>query len=244
MADWLRPVFARTKTPFPSALNVDRPTTSAVQDATEMDEPSMQRLKPSSRVSSFNLLRSSTSPIPYGGESFLTFRGLCDPETIYHKPSSDQMAETVKVVMMNQSSVAPIPVQYNSAILHVLEAYQEMRLELNKNKDVIAELKESHGKDIKDFEALAKEWEGKERDYKAELKNLEVLLSRTDGGLEKVSLARTKSTVHGYVKTSDSIRSMITTIKERNTGSDSRDSGETFVLDLGHALTQDRLARD
>jgi len=37
----------------------------------------------------------------------------------------------------------------------------------------------------------------KERDYKTEMKKLEVLLSRTEGGMEKVTLARSKSAVHG-----------------------------------------------
>jgi hypothetical protein len=100
------------------------------------------------------------------------------------------MAETLKVVMMNQSSVDPVPIAYNSCILHVLEAYQNLRMDLSKREDYIEDLKLSHAKDIKDFEALATQWEMKERDYKTELKKLEVLLSRTEGGLEKVTLAR------------------------------------------------------
>jgi chromosome segregation ATPase len=152
---------------------------------------------------------------------FFNFR---NPESVY-KPSRDQMAEMVKVVMMNQDTIAPIPVQFNSAILHVLEAYQELREELSKNEAAIEELKQSHAKDINDFEALAKHWENKEKDYKTELKNLEVLLSRTEGGMEKVTLARTKSTVHGSVKASESIGSMISTIKERNAARHSRNRG-------------------
>jgi hypothetical protein len=75
-------------------------------------------------------------------------------------------------------------VEYNACILHVLEAYQDLREQLNSQQDVIEELKRGHTKDIKEFEALANRWEIKERDYKAELKKLEVLLAKTDGGME------------------------------------------------------------
>lgn len=135
------------------------------------------------------------------------------------------MAEMVKVVMMNQSSIAPIPVQYNSAILHVLEAYQELREELGKQETVIRELKESHAKDIKDFEELTQTWERRESNYKTELKQLEVQLSKMPDGMEKVSLARTKSTVHGTVKASDTIGRAVATIKEKNSGQIPRHRG-------------------
>jgi hypothetical protein len=78
------------------------------------------------------------------------------------------MAETLKVVMMNQSSVDPVPVVYNSCILHVLEAYQDLRAELTKKEDFIEELKLSHMRDITDFEALATQWQMREQDYKTE----------------------------------------------------------------------------
>ena len=219
MADWLRPVFARTRTPVPSALLADR-SSSAIGESIEDEVELAPRLRPSSRVSSYIGLRPST-PIIQAPDIFFNVR---NPESVY-KPSRDQMAEMVKVVMMNQDMFAPIPVQFNSAILHVLEAYQELREELNKKEAAIEELKQSHANDIKDFEVLFKQWESRERDYKTELKNLEVLLSRTEGGMEKVTLARTKSTIHGSVKASESIGSMISIIKERNAARHSRNRG-------------------
>ncbi len=135
------------------------------------------------------------------------------------------MAEMLKVVMMNQSSVTPVPVEYNSCILHVLEAYQEQRLELRNRDNTIGELKETHSKDIRDFEMLASQWELKEHGYKTEMKKLEVLLSQTEGGLEKVTLARSKSMVHGSKKVADSIGRDIGTIKARNFAHNSRESG-------------------
>lgn len=134
------------------------------------------------------------------------------------------MAEMVKVVMMTQSSFDPIPIQYNSAILNVLEDYYDLYMEREEKDRAIEELKESHLRDIKDFENLIGEWEENEKNYKVEMKKLEVLLSRTEGGLEKVALARTKSTVHGYVKNSETIAKRVATIKERHSSTDRRRS--------------------
>jgi hypothetical protein len=187
MADWLRPVFARTKTPLPASS--DRQSSFSADDNNSEDgkDGNMSRLRPTSRVSSYIGVRSSTPSIPQAVDIFPSIR---DPESVYYNPSVDHMAETLKVVMMNQSSVDPVPIAYNSCILHVLEAYQNLRMDLSKREYYIEDLKLGHTKDIKDFEALATRWEMKERDYKTELKKLEVLLSRTEGGLEKVTLVR------------------------------------------------------
>lgn len=65
------------------------------------------------------------------------------------------MAEMLKVVMMNQDSIASVPVEYNSCIMHVLEAYQNLRLELRTSKETIEDLRQSHTRDVEDFEAVA-----------------------------------------------------------------------------------------
>lgn len=132
------------------------------------------------------------------------------------------MVEMLKVVMMTQSSATAVPVEYNSCILHVLEAYQELRMELRRREETIEELKHSHTKDIKDFETLATQWEMKEQNFKTEMKKLEVILSKTEGGMEKVSLARSKSTVHGSQRVGESIKRDIGTIKARHAARSSR----------------------
>lgn len=193
MTDWLRPVFARAKGPVQSVSN-DRPSNFSIDDSNEGEEGNLGRLRPTSRVSSYIGLRPNTPPILQRPDTFFGFR---NPESVYHEPSGDQMVEMLKVVMMNRSSTAPVPVEYNSCILQVLEAYYELRMELTRKEETIEELKQNHTRDVKDFEVLATRWDMKEKDYKSELKKLEVLLSRTEGGLEKVSLARSKSAVHG-----------------------------------------------
>lgn len=113
-----------------------------------------------------------------------------------------------------------------------------MRVELQRTEETIEELKHTHTKDIKDFETLATQWEVKEQNYKSEMKKLEVLLSKTDGGLEKVSLARSKSTVHGAQRVGESIKRDIGTIKARHAA---RSSRGWFLLALEqHCLTRNR----
>jgi uncharacterized protein involved in exopolysaccharide biosynthesis len=101
-----------------------------------------------------------------------------------------------------------------------LEAYQDLRQQLNQKEETVEELKEelkqSHTRDIKEFENLATQWEEKEKDYKSEIKRLEVLLSKTKDGMEKVSLARSKSRVHGSRGAAESITRGIDNIKARH----------------------------
>lgn len=177
-------------------------------------------MRPSSRVSSYIGFRPGTPPthdvFQKGGAGGSFENAARDPEILYHKPSGDQMAETLKVIMMTRNNFSPVPVEYNSCILHVLEAYQDLREQVNAKQEIIDELKQSHTKDIKDFEQLATRWEKKEQDYKTELKKLEVLLSKTEGGMESVVMARSNSRIHGSKRASDEIGRGISTIKERH----------------------------
>jgi hypothetical protein len=110
-----------------------------------------------------------------------------------------------------------------------LEAYQDLRQELHKKEHTIEglkeELEESHINDIEEFWDLATQWEEKEKDYMSEIKRLEVLLSQTKDGMEKVSLARSKSRVHGSKRAAESIARGIDTIKARHAARNSRYGG-------------------
>ena len=188
MADWLRPVFQRSRSTIPSAPSHDR-----TDDDGPDVEDNVQR-RSASRVSSYLNLRSATaSPAPVPEPSFLNFRKP-DPNQVY-EPSADAMAETLKVIMMTRSSLDPVPVEYNAIILRVLEAYHDLRQELKLKEETIDELREGHKKTIAEFEGLTSQWEEKEQDYKIDIRNLEILLSRTDGGMENVMLTRTNSAI-------------------------------------------------
>lgn len=225
-----RPVF-RVKTPVigsPSLPQPNRQSSFSEHDTNDSEEGSNCRIRPASRVSSYMGLplgfRPATPPIP-APEAFPILR---NPENVYYKPSGDQLVEMLKVVMMNQSTMDPVPVQYNSTILHVLEAYHDLRMQLIATAEAVDVLKQSHTKDIKDFEELAAAWQQRESEYKAEVKNLEVLLSRTEGGMETVAMVRSHSAIHGAEKASDTISRGIGTIKARNAVSSSYDAG-TFA---------------
>lgn len=232
---WARPVFTRAKTPTPATPVIgslpDAQSSAASTNSKDDPEeviPTSTKLRSTPRMSSYIGFRPESprvsSPIISVPDPFPNFH---NPENVYHKPSADQQAELLKIQMMNQSNFDPIPVEFNSIVLHVLEAYQDLRTQLNAKDEVIEELKESNRKDIREFEDMAARWDQKESDYKAEVKSLEVILSKTEGGLESVTMARTMSVVHGTERASVSIKRGIGTIKERNSARNSQDAGKS-----------------
>ncbi|TAQ83622.1 hypothetical protein B7494_g8056 [Chlorociboria aeruginascens] len=190
MDQWLRPVFKRT----PVLASPSATTQPSIDDSQEGDE-AMPRYQ-ASRVSSMP-------------DAFVNMAR--NPENLYHKPSVDQMAETLKVVMMNRPTLDPIPVEYNSSILHVLEAYQDLREQLNTKEQDMEAVRQSQTQTILDFEGLASQWETKEREYSAEIKKLE---GPTEGGMESVTLARSCSSIHGSRKASETLRKGIGKIRQ------------------------------
>jgi hypothetical protein len=65
------------------------------------------------------------------------------------------MAESLKVVMMTRNLMNPVPVEYNTCILHVLEAYHDLQEQLDARDREIEELKLGYTRDVRDFENLA-----------------------------------------------------------------------------------------
>jgi hypothetical protein len=57
-------------------------------------------------------------------------------------------------------------------------------------------------------------WRLKEKDYQKDLKSLEILLSKKEGGMEDVSLARTQSIVHGSQRAADIFEDGLDKIKK------------------------------
>ena len=104
---------------------------------------------------------------------------------------------------------------------------------------MIEDLKHDHARDVRDFETLATKWAAKERDYKSEMKKLEVLLSNTEDGMEKVSLARSKSSVHGSRRAAEIIGRGISAIKARNETRNSKGKGQ-FPTPLSFPTTAKR----
>jgi hypothetical protein len=187
MADisaWLRG-FQQSR---PSHSPAKVPEHANLGDSTQTTKE-MARLRPGTRGSSFNLNASSfQDPISHAR----------DLDSVWHNPNPDQLAETLKVVMMTQGCCQPVPVHYNACILHVLEAYHDKRLELASKTRQLEDAQTRVASVTKELQEKTIEWEKKEDNYKTELKNLEIMLAAGERGLELVTLARSKSALrHG-----------------------------------------------
>ncbi|KAI1462504.1 hypothetical protein F4805DRAFT_474421 [Annulohypoxylon moriforme] len=115
-------------------------------------------------------------------------------DKIWYKPSLNQMVEGLQVAIMGL--LQPIPIEYNSYILHLIEGFVDAQERIHKVDIARAEAKYSLEHHLENFKAVADEWLEREHQYKTEIKRLEVLLSRTSrDGLEAVALARTNSVI-------------------------------------------------
>ncbi|KAI2643255.1 hypothetical protein GGS21DRAFT_485770 [Xylaria nigripes] len=109
----------------------------------------------------------------------------------FHFPmkSLDQMVETIQVHLMTHGVLQPIPIKYNSYVLHLVEGFANAQENIRKAESAFDEFKEIVEQKFK----LGLE---RESQYRAEIKRLEVLLSRTSqDGLGAVTMARTNSVV-------------------------------------------------
>lgn len=200
------------------AASSDKPLN--ISDDGNEDEPQMSgRPRPVSRVSSYMGMPTVEAPT-LAPEDFPRLR---NPENVYYKPDCDHMAETLKVIMMTQDSLDHVPIIYNSHILHLLESFQDGQEQLVRKQHIIEEVKEAHARDLHEFGLLADLWEAKEKDYKAEVKRLELMLSKTEGGMETVVLARSKSKIHGSKRFSETLGRGFGTIKIRHATREQKD---------------------
>lgn len=191
MADlsWLR-FGQRSRTPgIPKS-----PTTS---ERASVHEPEEHRRHMPSRVSSYLSLNSRFSfspepPTPITSQSIL----VKYQDKVWHNPNLVQMVEALQVMMMTRGVSNPIPAEYNSYVLHLIEAFHGTHEKLEKASSACEEAMQARSLAVEDFRMVADEWERRETQYKAEVKRLEVLLARTSrDGLETVTLARTGSVV-------------------------------------------------
>ncbi|OBT87841.1 hypothetical protein VE02_02108 [Pseudogymnoascus sp. 03VT05] len=110
-----------------------------------------------------------------------------------HNPTADQLAETLKVIMMTNGTREPIPAEHNSCIMQVLEGYNIKRLELQANIKELEEARKEKEETAAELWQKTLEWKEEESRYKTELKKLEVILAKTPRGMELVAMARSQS---------------------------------------------------
>lgn len=81
-------------------------------------------------------------------------------------------------------------------VLSLIEAFAKGKRAVRRLDAEVAGAHDAHERTLTDFRALADEWIERERQYKAEIKRLEVVLSRTSReGVAAVTLARANSIV-------------------------------------------------
>ncbi|KAI1468951.1 uncharacterized protein F4812DRAFT_470697 [Daldinia caldariorum] len=136
---------------------------------------------------------SSLEPLTASIDASLFVR---EQDKIWYNPSLDQMVEALQVVLMTQGTLRPIPIKYNPYILHLIEGFANVQERIQTVDSAYVEARHSLEHHLEHFKSVADEWLEREGQYKAEIKRLEVLLSRTSSdGLEAVALARTNSVV-------------------------------------------------
>ncbi|KAK1835955.1 hypothetical protein QBC39DRAFT_230555, partial [Podospora conica] len=116
---------------------------------------------------------------------------------LWHNPSLIQMGETLHAAMMSAGDpLAPIPIEYNSYIFRLLEAYRYHYLEIQHSRKREAEIASLREKDLEDFREEVKGWIRREKKYKDQIKCLELRLAKeSKDGVAAVMLSRTESVV-------------------------------------------------
>ena len=164
------------------------------------DTPRPSRVGPR-RVSSYLGLAnraSSFSPEPLASLTGVNQAALLvrERDKVWYNPNVDQMVEALQVGIMERGSLAPIPVDHNAYVIALIEAFARGQHKLKAAEAEHLEAHEAHCRDEAGFHKVAAEWLHREAQYKAEVKRLEVLLSRASRqGLEAVTLARANSVV-------------------------------------------------
>ncbi len=118
-------------------------------------------------------------------------------DRVWHNPSLIQMIESLQVAMMSaESSLTPIPVQYNSHVLHLIEGFSKQQQKLEDARIDVEEVVAARERDLQQFSAMSEEWIEREKQYKAEILRLEKLLARHSAdGMQTVALARSDTLV-------------------------------------------------
>ncbi|KAI0532955.1 hypothetical protein GGR58DRAFT_139744 [Xylaria digitata] len=180
---WLK-LGPRARTP-----SIPLSTNSLEGKVSHDSQPGDPRRPASSRMSSHDTEPSPTSD----GAAHLLVRSQ---DQVWYNPSLDQMVEALQVLLMTHGVLHPIPIQYNSYVLHLVEGFAAAQESIHKAETAYQELKQSLEHNFEQFRLVADDWLERESQYRAEVKRLEVLLSKSSqSGLEAVALARTNSIV-------------------------------------------------
>ncbi|CCF43437.1 hypothetical protein CH063_03071 [Colletotrichum higginsianum] len=106
------------------------------------------------------------------------------------------MVDALHYIMMTKSVLDPVPREYNSYILHLLEGYWSVQVQLKKTEQTLKEELETSQRSIDEFTKMSDEWQEKEAAFRAEIKRMELVLAKVaPEGVGAVVLARSESVV-------------------------------------------------
>ncbi|KXH30338.1 hypothetical protein CSAL01_00536 [Colletotrichum salicis] len=237
MADflWSKPLPPRRRR---SELNLSNLPPDDEESAVHLGVPSIRsrQWRPIPRIASLDVLsaaRLGTSNCPSirsDGSQSSSHRlspSPADPteptETVWYQErdeteralSLEQMINALHYTMMTKNVLDPVPREYNSYILHLLEGYWDLQERLKKTEQELAEEKETKLKSLEEFTKMSEEWEVKEADFRAEIKRMElVLVDVAPAGVGAVVLARSGSLVDRSARSSRLFKARIEKAKE------------------------------
>ncbi|KAI9851305.1 MAG: hypothetical protein M1838_004041 [Thelocarpon superellum] len=125
---------------------------------------------------------------------------VLSPEPMYnfkddvYNPDVDQMVNTLQTALMTRPGKGLGP-EYYSFLCHVLEAHRAMRGQIERLESQVKEALNKRIVDHEDFDRTAMLWSVEREKYRAEVKRLEILLSKGSEGMEAVMLARAGSLI-------------------------------------------------
>ncbi|KAI4598983.1 hypothetical protein KJ359_002398 [Pestalotiopsis sp. 9143b] len=176
------------------------PSSPTLSEQGAIQEPDEKRKVEPSRTASYLSLNSHLSfPLEPGTPSIPVVKPdmlVKDDDNVWHNPSIKQMVESLQVNLMTRGALSPIPVEYNSYVLHLIEAFQGMQAKIDAADSARDDEVRHRARVEQDLADVAEEWEKREAEYNAEVKRLEVIIARTSrDGLETVTLARANSVI-------------------------------------------------
>lgn len=94
-------------------------------------------------------------------EAEKTNRLLEERDRVWHNPNLLQMVETLQVAMMTKCDpLQPIPVQYNSYVLNMLEGFGRLQDNISETERRVVELERTRQKDLEAFRSISEEVSG------------------------------------------------------------------------------------
>lgn len=117
-----------------------------------------------------------------------------EPDRVWHSPNLDQIVEALLVALMTRDSLDPLPAEYGSFVLYLIEGYgklQRQAVEGERRLRIIQTHQMKQDSEMKDMDAS---WRKQEARYRAEIKRLEMIIHKEcPDGAHTVKLARAGS---------------------------------------------------